>query len=122
VHERIYPDEEDHLWVVGNLPDDIVRTIFKKIYMRELFTDANPFQYVQVLDTLQYYDNFNWLTSDFIDPNTQNCFDGDRVEKMICWSKEMTEKYPYLMKVSQGNVIDDRIDLVIDAEIWKFNK
>jgi hypothetical protein len=72
VHERIYPDEEDHLWVVGNLPDDIVRTIFKKIYMRELFTDANPFQYVQVLDTLQYYDNFNWLTSDFIDPNTQN--------------------------------------------------
>jgi len=52
----MYPDEEDHLWVLGDVPDSIIKTMFKKIYLRELFTDANPFQYVRALDFIQYYD------------------------------------------------------------------
>jgi hypothetical protein len=50
VHWKFYPDKEDHLWVVGDLSDDIMMAMFKKIYMRELFCDANPFQYVPGTD------------------------------------------------------------------------
>lgn len=66
VHERIFPDDEDYLWTAGNLPETMLKAIFKKIYMREIFTDANPFHFIRDLDTLQYFDNFNWLTNEFV--------------------------------------------------------
>ena len=75
--------------MVGDLPERIIKRIFKKIYLRELFCDANPFQYVQALDTLQYYDNFNWLTEDFLSPETDNQFDGERIERLLCWSEQL---------------------------------
>jgi len=98
IHEKFYPDEEDHLWVVGDLPENVIKTIFKKIYLRELFCEANPFQYVRALDTLQYYDQFNWLTPELIEPEYSEFFDGDRVERYMCWNDELSKKFPYTTK------------------------
>jgi hypothetical protein len=50
IHWKFYPDKEDHLWVVGDLSEAIMEAMFKKIYVRELYCDANPFQYVPSTD------------------------------------------------------------------------
>ena len=89
IHENIYPDEENHLWIVGDLPEHVIKTIFKKIYLRELFCEANPFQYIRALDTLQYYDNLNMLSEEFIHPDSIEFFDGDKVERFMCWTDEL---------------------------------
>jgi len=122
IHEKIYPDEEDHLWVVGDLPEHVIKMIFKKIYLRELFCEANPFQYIRELDTLQYYDNFNMLSKEFVDPLSAEHFDGDKVERFMCWTDELAEKYPYTTKPIDKSSKEDRIDLLIEAEIWKLSK
>jgi hypothetical protein len=70
---------------------------------------------------VQYFDNFDWISRDFTDPEVQNLFDGDRVARLLCWTKELAQKYPYTTK-QHGNPENDRIDMLIDAEIWKFNK
>lgn len=122
IHEKIYPDEEDYLWVVGDLPEHIIKNIFKKIYLRELFCEANPFQYIHALDTLQYYDNFNMLSKEFVDPLSAEHFDGDKVERFLCWNNELAERYPYTTKPIDKSSQEDRIDLLIEAEIWKLSK
>ena len=63
-----------------------MESMFKKIYMRELYTDANPFQYIQALDTVQYYDQFTWLSQEYFDPSTAEFFDGDRILKHTCYN------------------------------------
>lgn len=122
IHENIYPDEENHLWIVGDLPEHVIKTIFKKIYLRELFCEANPFQYIRALDTLQYYDNLNMLSEEFIHPDSMEFFDGDKVERFMCWTDELAQKYPYTTKPKDMSAREDRLDLVIEAEIWKLSK
>lgn len=42
--------------------------------------------------------------------------------KYTCWTPDQAEKYPYITKPSDYTPSENRIDLLIDAEIWKFNK
>ena len=42
--------------------------------------------------------------------------------KYTYWTPDQNEKFPYITKPSEYTPKEDRIDLVIDAEIWKFNK
>ena len=98
VHWKFYPDKEDHLWVVGDLSDDIMMAMFKKIYMRELFCDANPFQYVPGTDQIAYYDTFKWsLTDEYLKPSSEEFFDGNRMLKYTCWTQP-EEIHPCITK------------------------
>ena len=60
IHKRNYPSElpDEHEFAVGDLPDHVLQRMFQMYYMKEMYQDANPFQYVKALDTVAYYSHF----------------------------------------------------------------
>ena len=124
IHEKGFPDEGSHLWVLGDVIECLVGAIFKKIDFREgeLFTDANPFQYVRALDTVHYFEQFDWLSKDYFDPINIDFLDGDRLEKFLCWNEDLASQFKKSTKPSPSNVVEDRLDVVIHADMWKYNK
>ena len=52
IHSQSYPTSDlfEHGYAIGEIPEFVIRAIFKNYYMREMYHDANPFQYVRALD------------------------------------------------------------------------
>jgi hypothetical protein len=50
---------------------------------------------------------------------SSNKFDGDRVERYFCWDEELRKTLGNVSKTSNIYPKEDRLDMVIDAEIWK---
>ena len=45
INRKNYPSQstEEHAYAVGDIPEDILKSVFKMHYMKELLEDANPF-------------------------------------------------------------------------------
>lgn len=119
IHERVFPDEDNNLFLVGDVAKRAIKPLFANPYMHELLCDANPFQYDREKDRIEYKDQFAWLTSEFMDPCTRDFFDGDRVEKFLCWDDELSSNHANLTKATGIYPKEDRLNVVVDAEIWK---
>ncbi len=52
IHKNSYPSEvfQEHEYALGDIPEHVLRAIFRNYYMREMYHDATPFIYVPQLD------------------------------------------------------------------------
>ena len=61
MHSRSYPSDHfnEHEYALGDIPEHVIRAMFKNYYMKEMYHDANPFHYVKSMDNILYYPHFN---------------------------------------------------------------
>lgn len=54
IHTKSYPSNliTEHEYAVGDIPEDVLRETFKNEYMKQMYQDANPFQYVRNLNQI----------------------------------------------------------------------
>lgn len=54
VHKNSYPSDifTEHEYALGDVPEHVLRAMFQNYYMREMYHDANPFQYVKAFDQI----------------------------------------------------------------------
>jgi hypothetical protein len=90
VHKNSYPSDlfTEHEYALGDIPEHVLRAMFQNYYMREMYHDANPFQYVRALDQILYYPHFNHVNQDLFDPAHREMLDSQRVARHTTWTKE----------------------------------
>ena len=81
VHKKNYPSVEidEHEFAVGNIPDEILKRMFKMYYMKEMYSEANPFQYVEQLDTVIYYNHYRHTNPELFKPDNREKLDAERL-------------------------------------------
>ena len=74
VHRAAYPSHvfNDHEYALGDIPEHALRAIYKNYYMKEMYHDANPFQYDRETDQVIYYPNFSHTNPDCFDPDNRD--------------------------------------------------
>ena len=81
IHKNSYPSQDfsEHEYAVGDIPEHVLRAIFRNYYMREMYHDATPFHFVQALDRIVYYDHFGNTNADLFDPDNREKLDTVRI-------------------------------------------
>mmetsp|Transcript_36906 Transcript_36906/g.48500 ORF Transcript_36906/g.48500 Transcript_36906/m.48500 type:complete len:224 (+) Transcript_36906:560-1231(+) len=124
VHSQAYPTSEfnEHGYALGDVPEFVIRSIFKNYYMREMYHDANPFQYVRALDQVLYYPHFRNINPDCFVPENREKLDSHRMAKFTTWSPERGPDLAFVTPYNLAGEPEDRMDLCINAAMWQFRK
>ena len=91
-------------------------------YMKEMFTAANPFQYVPELDQIVYYSHFRHTNPVLFDPNNKEKLDASRIAKLTTWTPNSGVELDWVTDDQTEKEPADRIDLLFEAGLWVFRK
>ena len=128
MHRNRYPSElkDEHEYAVGDIPKHMLHAMLEHTYlrMREVYIDANPFQYDRSQDKILYHPNFNKTNPDLFDPNYAERLDSSRVVKYTTLVPEASgPDLSFLTPYDQTtDPLEDRIDFVFPAAQWQYRK
>lgn len=118
--KNIYPSNEVYKWSFGDLPQEILEICDRKIYMRDLLTDIKPFIYNKDTDEVRYSDQFDNDSKEYFKPEHKHFLDGNSFASLTNWTPQMEPKFKTVTNPSFEGEADDRIDALVDTELWKF--
>ena len=81
IHKRSYPSEapDEHEYALGAISEKTLLRLFRMYYMKEIFTAANPYQYVPQLDQIIYYPHFRHTNKELFEAENREKFDTIKV-------------------------------------------
>ena len=122
VHKRNYPSFEldEHEFAVGNIPDELLKRMFKMYYMKEMYSEANPFQYVEQLDTVLYYNHFRHTNPELFKPDNREKLDAKRLARNTTWTPSDGLDLDWVTDEEITEELPDRVDLLFEAGLWVF--
>jgi len=124
VHKNSYPSDifTEHEYALGDVPEHVLRAMFQNYYMREMYHDANPFQYVRAFDQILYYPHFRHVNQDLFVPALREMLDSHRVARHTTWTKEEGPDLGFVTPNLDTNALEseNRIDLVFTAAMWQY--
>jgi len=93
--------------------------------MRDLLTEASPFQYVEALDKVIYYPHLNNLAAEYFDPGLKHALDSIRIAKYTTFVPPVkfdATLSPIMTAYKPLRTPSDRLDVLFETELWKFSK
>ena len=91
-------------------------------YMKEMYQDANPFQYVAELDQVVYYNHFRHSNPILFKPENREKLDAARICKLTTWTPKSGVELDWVTGDDLDTEPPDRIDLLFEAGLWVFRK
>ena len=90
IHRAAYPSHvfNDHEYALGDVPSHALKAIYQNYYMKEMYHDANPFQYDREIDQVLYHPNFSHTNQDCFDPTNRDKLDSHRIAQYTTWSPD----------------------------------
>ena len=124
IHKRNYPTEliDEHEFAVGDIPEHVIKRMFQMYYMKEMYQDANPFQYVPALDRVIYYPHFRHTNPALFDPDNKEKLDAARICRLTSWTPTSGVELDWVTGEDIETEAPDRIDLLFEAGLWVFRK
>lgn len=120
IHRAAYPSHifNDHEYALGNIKPHTLMAIHKNYYMREMYHDANPFQYDYEANDVLYYPNFSHTNPDCFEPANRDKLDAHRLAKVTTWTPESGPELNFVTPFSLTEPVEDRMDLLFSAAMW----
>ena len=89
-------------------------------YMKEMYSEANPFQYVEQLDTVVYYNHFRHTNPELFKPDNREKLDAERLSRHTTWTPSDGLELDWVTDEKSVEEPPDRVDLLFEAGLWVF--
>ena len=115
--KHLYPTEAEHKWAFGDYNKEFIKSLSENPYMRDLFTEATPFQ----IDGTQITYSRHFKNHERFKPKSSTVEVNPDIVKELTTFKEEEDEKENDGSYQQKDVGEDHgIKVLLETECWRF--